>query len=151
MKVVLVHFFSVVLMISVMTGCNNFAEDEMLDSMVSSHPDFYMLYAVTDKNKNFDSFDEVQAYYNVDFNQYLSKASLDTLLYGSYIWLYSGYKYEYIETLEFGEFPAFVVFDSEQLVFKSSNIEEVEEFLSTRQETPGIKLRKEQEIDYHGL
>ncbi|MBU8907524.1 hypothetical protein [Desertibacillus haloalkaliphilus] len=142
------------LLLSVITGCKNTTEEEMLEHLVSSHSDFYMLYAVPEKDKEYLEWQEIQDYYNVNFNQLLSKDSLDTLLYGTYIWLVPGEypgteSYTYIETLELNEFPAFVIFDSEQLVLKSSNIEEVDEFLSKRELTPGIKLRKEQQIDYH--
>ncbi|MED4015214.1 MULTISPECIES: hypothetical protein [Sutcliffiella] len=142
------------LLLLTITGCGNVKEEEMIEHLVSSHSDFYMLYAIPGKDKENSDSREIQDYYSVNFNQFLSKESLDTLLYGTYIWLVPGEypgieSFEYVEKLEFNEFPSFVIFDSETLVFKSSNIEEVDEFLSAREETPGIKLRKEQEIDYH--
>ncbi|UAL45563.1 hypothetical protein K7887_11415 [Sutcliffiella horikoshii] len=143
---------TVLFLLLVITGCDSKSEKELLENLVSKDPDFYMLYAVPEIDKEFIDVQEVQDYYNLDFNKLLSNDSLDTLYFGTYLWLMpvDNYKtYKYIETLEFDDYPAFVIFDSEQLVFSSSNIEEVEHFLSTREETNGIKLRKEQEIDYY--
>lgn len=146
--------FAVLLLLSMTTGCiSTQSEDrleatlknESLNDLVSRHSDFYMLYAVAGKEKEFQHIDEVIEFYNIDFNQLLSEESIDTLLFGSFIWLYSGERgYEYVETLELSETPSFIIFNSEQLVFKSSNIEEVDEFLSTREETELIRKRREQ-------
>ncbi|GAA0336046.1 hypothetical protein GCM10008967_28050 [Bacillus carboniphilus] len=128
------------------TGCNNISEEEMMEGLVSRHPDFYMLYAVPEKEKNFKDNLELQDYYNVDFNRLISPESLDTLYYGSFIWLNDVEKYEYVESLELDEFPTFLVFDSKMLVFKSTEIEEVDEYLSTREETNLIKKRRENRL-----
>lgn len=129
---------------------------EFLENLVSADNDFYMLYVVPEEDIELTDEQKFQDYYNKDFNQLLSKESLDTLYFGSYLWLmpidnlYPRNKLnEYFESIKINEYPAFLIFDSEQLVFSSSNIDEVEQFLSTREETPGIKLRKAEEIDYH--
>ncbi|WP_138419427.1 hypothetical protein [Aquibacillus sediminis] len=136
------QFLIGLLLVFVMMGCNNMSEKENLNDVISPHADFYMLYAVAGEDKKFGGFQEVQDYYDVDFNELLSDKSLSTLYYGSYLWSYPGENDDYVKTLDFDEFPVFVVFDSEQFVFKSSDIEEVEEFLSTREETEGIKQRR---------
>jgi hypothetical protein len=58
-----------VILFFLITGCSYIpwkktTEDEILESLISSHPDFYMLYAVPDGSKGYQLED--YGVYNID-------------------------------------------------------------------------------------
>ncbi|MDQ0350557.1 thioredoxin-related protein [Alkalibacillus filiformis] len=127
MKLFFISIFSIV----ILTACNQeISKDDMIHDMTPPDPlNYFTLYAISE-NENIREHNDIE-----NINQSLSDENRESLYHGGIIWArdtkVENVIWDYTGNFDIESYPTFLVFDTKGLTLQTTDIDEVEDFLST--------------------
>ncbi|WP_188207076.1 hypothetical protein [Alkalibacillus aidingensis] len=115
------RYVALLLLISLLTGCNNGPKEEDIQSLLAPTPDTFSLYVIVEEQEDRENRD-------FDLKQILSEESLDVTAHGDGVW---GVDSGLLEVFDIEEYPTFLIFNQEEFLLQTTNVDEVDQFLSS--------------------